>query len=315
MSRKKIFFIILIFIILTISMESLAGGPGFVLVYVIQEGDTLYDIARDYQISLKEILEKNNLDENGPFLRPGDEILLYTTGEEEQKAQDSPRQLNFSLDLGREENSRQNFRLDMDIQHAIRINKGQVLPEVDIPQSQLLKYHVKSGDTLYDLARAFNTTTGIIMVLNEMQNNIIRPGQELVLPVNNLSSREVVALTISEEERVLLAHIIHAEARGEPLIGQIAVGAVVINRLLSPLFPDSIREVIYQERQFSAVADGQMYLTPNRISYVAVAEVLKGVDPTNGALYYYNPETANYLYWFESALEKVVTIGAHVFAK
>ncbi|MFW6029526.1 MAG: cell wall hydrolase, partial [Halanaerobiales bacterium] len=149
---------------------------------------------------------------------------------------------------------------------------------------------------------------------NNMENSIIRRGQRIRLPINNLTQRQVLAMQVSNEDIELLARVIHGEARGEPFIGQVAVGAVVINRVLSSQFPNTFREVIYQNKQFSAVADGQINLSPTNTSYRAAREAINGSDPSMGSLYYYNPEFAKYQWWFETR-RRTVTIGAHVFTE
>ncbi|MCG1024870.1 cell wall hydrolase [Dehalobacter sp.] len=95
-----------------------------------------------------------------------------------------------------------------------------------------------------------------------------------------------------QEDVILLAKIIYAEARGESFEGQVAVGAVVLNRVESPKFPDTIREVIYQPGQFTAVLDRQIELTPGDEAYKAALAALEGQDPSNDAIFYYNPQTA-----------------------
>lgn len=118
----------------------------------------------------------------------------------------------------------------------------------------------------------------------------------------------------NSEDLELLARLIHGEARGEPYEGQVAVGAVVLNRVKSPGFPNTIREVIFQKNQFSAVSDGQFYLEPNETAYRAARDALSGRDPSLGALFFYNPKTAKTLYWL-STRETTVVIGNHIFAK
>lgn len=110
----------------------------------------------------------------------------------------------------------------------------------------------------------------------------------------------------------LLAKCIHAEARGEPYIGKVAVGAVILNRVASPDFPNSIYGVIYQPWAFTAVHDGQINLEPEAASYQAATDALNGWDPSYGSLYYYNPVTASSSWIFNR--QTVVTIGKHVFA-
>ena len=109
-----------------------------------------------------------------------------------------------------------------------------------------------------------------------------------------------------------LAKCIHAEARGEPYTGQVAVGAVILNRVASSKFPNSIYGVIYQPYAFTCVADGQINLEPNQTAYNAARDAMNGWDPTYGALYYYNPNTATSS-WIWSR-KVVVSIGKHNFA-
>jgi N-acetylmuramoyl-L-alanine amidase len=109
-----------------------------------------------------------------------------------------------------------------------------------------------------------------------------------------------------------LARTIYGEARGEPYEGKVAVAAVVLNRLESGLFGNSVREVIFQRGAFTAVSDGQYYLTPDSTSYQAARAALQGWDPTNGALYYWNPITATSKWIWSRPIIK--TIGRHVFA-
>ncbi len=116
-----------------------------------------------------------------------------------------------------------------------------------------------------------------------------------------------------ETDLELLAHLIHSESRGEPYIGQVAVGAVVLNRVNSSRFPNTVEEVIMAPGQFSVVDKGTFYLSPNETAFKAARDALSGVDPTGGALYFYNPRTARNLSWFLT-LRKTITIGNHVFA-
>lgn len=109
----------------------------------------------------------------------------------------------------------------------------------------------------------------------------------------------------------LLASIIHGEARGEPYEGQVAVGAVVLNRVASPNFPNSIAEVIYQPGAFDAVRDKQFYLEPNETALQAARDALNGWDPSNGALYYWNPATATSRWIWSVPI--TTSIGRHVF--
>ncbi len=116
----------------------------------------------------------------------------------------------------------------------------------------------------------------------------------------------------TNSDLTLLARCIYAEARGESYTGQVAVGAVVLNRVRSSQFPNTVAGVIYQKGAFTAVDDGQINLTPNQTAYNAAQDALNGWDPTYGCLYYYNPAVATSAWIFTR--ETVTTIGKHVFA-
>ena len=116
----------------------------------------------------------------------------------------------------------------------------------------------------------------------------------------------------TNSDTYLLARCIYGEARGESYTGQVAVGAVVLNRVKSSQFPNTIAGVIYQRHAFPAVSDGQINLTPDQTAINAAKDAMNGWDPTGGCLYYYNPATATSSWIFSR--ETVVTIGKHVFA-
>ena len=111
----------------------------------------------------------------------------------------------------------------------------------------------------------------------------------------------------------LLAHLIYGEARGEPYIGQVAVGAVVINRTRDGRFPHTIPGVIYEPGAFDAVYDGQINLDPDTNAYNAARDALNGWDPSGGAIYYFNPATATSSWIWTRTI--VAVIGKHYFAK
>ncbi|MBE7090078.1 MAG: spore cortex-lytic enzyme [Clostridiales bacterium] len=119
--------------------------------------------------------------------------------------------------------------------------------------------------------------------------------------------------TYSDADVYLLARLIYGEARGESYVGQVAVGAVVMNRIKSASFPNTMSGVIYQKYAFTAVADGQINLTPNETAKKAARDAMNGWDPSYGAIYYYNPAVATSAWIFTR--KTTVTIGNHVFAK
>ena len=115
----------------------------------------------------------------------------------------------------------------------------------------------------------------------------------------------------SQGEIDLLARTISAEARGEPYEGQVAVGAVILNRVEHPSFPNTIAGVVYQSGAFSCMDDGQFNQPISDTSRKAAVDAVNGWDPSGGAIYYYNPVTATSK-WIRSR-PIIVTIGAHVF--
>ena len=117
----------------------------------------------------------------------------------------------------------------------------------------------------------------------------------------------------SSNDYNLLARIISAESRGEPYLGQVAVGAVILNRVEHPSFPDTISGVIYQNGAFSCLKDGQFYEPVSSSAYTAARDALNGLDPSGGAIYYYNPKTATSS-WIRSR-PVITTIGNHVFCR
>ena len=111
----------------------------------------------------------------------------------------------------------------------------------------------------------------------------------------------------------LLSRLVYGEARGEPYAGQVAVAAVVLNRVKSSSFPNTISGVIYQSGAFDVVSDGQINLTPNSTAKKAAQDALNGWDPTYGAIYYFNPNTATNKWIWSRPM--TVTIGNHRFCK
>ncbi|MHA7963093.1 spore cortex-lytic enzyme [Paenibacillus sp. CAU 1782] len=118
-------------------------------------------------------------------------------------------------------------------------------------------------------------------------------------------------LGLTENDIQIMANAVYGEARGEPYEGQVAVAAVILNRVKDENFPNTVYGVIFQPRAFTAVDDGQIYLTPNASARKAVEDAIGGNDPTQGCLYYFNPETATSKWIWTRPQFK--TIGKHIF--
>ncbi len=118
---------------------------------------------------------------------------------------------------------------------------------------------------------------------------------------------------VSDNDLKIMANAVYGESRGEPFEGQVAVAAVILNRVKSPTFPDTPSAVIFEPRAFTAVADGQIWLTPNESAMKAVKNALNGWDPTGGCTYYFNPDTATSGWiWTRPQVKK---IGKHIFCR
>ncbi len=127
------------------------------------------------------------------------------------------------------------------------------------------------------------------------------------------SSEASSSSSSTSNDAYLLARLVYGEARGEPYKGQVAVAAVVLNRVESSSFPNSIAGVIYQSGAFSVVADGQINLSPDETAIKAAKDAMNGWDPTNGCLYYYNPQKTSNKWMLSRPV--ALTIGEHVFCQ
>lgn len=130
---------------------------------------------------------------------------------------------------------------------------------------------------------------------------------------NNQTNVTAGSQAASSNDITLLARAVYGEARGEPYAGQVAVAAVILNRVDDSRFPNTISGVIFQPGAFTAVDDGQIWLTPNETAYRAARDALNGWDPSGNALYYFNPHTATSSWIWTRP--QVVQIGKHIFAR
>ncbi|MBD8067413.1 cell wall hydrolase [Bacillus sp. PS06] len=168
-------------------------------------------------------------------------------------------------------------------------------------------YTVKSGDTLWKIATANSVSVNSLKQVNKQTSNIIYPGQKLMIPQS---------LTAAEKD--LLARIVHAEAKGEPYAGKVAVATVVLNRVDSSLFPNTVSGVINERTPnggyaFSPVANGTIKEAADASAKRAVDEAIAFRGQGRGSLYFYNPAKSSNT-WILSR-EVTTTIGNHKFAK
>lgn len=174
-------------------------------------------------------------------------------------------------------------------------------------------YYVQKGDTLYSIANKYGTTVANLRRYNNFWRDVVYPGQKLKVPVAQSRTVTTASRGASRSDLELLARAVYAEARGESYEGQVAIAAVILNRLKNPNFPKSIAGIIYEPGAFTAVDDGQINMYPDATAFKAAQDAINGWDPTYGALYYWNPATATSQWVWSRPI--TTRIGNHVFAK
>ncbi|MFW6257136.1 MAG: spore cortex-lytic enzyme [Bacillota bacterium] len=164
------------------------------------------------------------------------------------------------------------------------------------------------GERTWRAVRSFQSRNGLRV------DGVVGPETWAALGYNYSASasRNTTTAVNRGDELNQLARIIHAEARGEPYEGKVAVGAVMLNRVKDPAFPNTLSGVIYQPLAFESVANGQYMLAPNESSIRAARQALNGWDPTYGSVFFWNPgKKVNPWIWSRNTVR---TIGNHIFA-
>lgn len=194
---------------------------------------------------------------------------------------------------------------------AAVLSMGSRGERVALIQQRLKEWGYYSGD----VDGIFGRGTHNAVVRFQRQNGLSMDGQvgKRTAAAMGLSLTGTISAALyRESELSLLARLVSGEARGEPYIGQVAVAAVVLNRVHSDGFPDTVSGVIFQPGAFDAVWDGQFDMTPTDSSVRAARDALNGWDPTGGCTYYYNPSTATNEWIWSRQVQ--LTIGQHAFA-
>ncbi len=163
------------------------------------------------------------------------------------------------------------------------------------------------GSQTQEAVRYFQRKNGLTV------DGIAGPATLKAMGIYSSSSGSSSSSTSNSSNVNLLARLIYGEARGEPYTGQVAVGAVVMNRVKNSSFPNTVSGVIYQSGAFDAVRDGQINLTPDSTAKKAAQDAINGWDPSYGAIYYFNPSTATNKWIWSRPM--TVTIGRHRFCK
>jgi N-acetylmuramoyl-L-alanine amidase len=301
--------------------------------YKVGSGDTLYSMASRFGTSVSAIKQANRL--TSDRLSIGQTLLIPTSTTSNQNS--SLAQTNstsyqvisgdtlysIAVRYGTTVNAiKQTNKLTSDI-----LSIGQILTvpsRANPPVTNPTSYQVIAGDTLYSIAKRFGTTVQAIKQASHLTSVTLSLGQRLTIPSGTTKTPTTEPVQtmeqstgVSMEDLQWLAKMIHSEGRGESIEGQVAVGAVIMNRVKSPLFPNNIKDVLFEVSngyyQFTPAETGVLHsATPNSQNMDAAIRAAKGEDPTNGALFFYNPNKTNSLYLRSRTVS--TTIGNHVFA-
>lgn len=200
-----------------------------------------------------------------------------------------------------------------DVAQAAVLKQGSRGDSVKSVQQKLIRWGYLKGSA----DGIFGAKTKAAVIAFQKKNGLTADGiigtrtaQALGISLSGATSSSSSS-SASSTDLNLLARVVYGEARGEPYTGQVAVAAVVLNRVRSSSFPNSVAGVVYQSGAFDCVSDGQINLTPNQSAYNAAKDALNGWDPTYGCLFYYNPRTATSK-WMLSRTVKL-SIGNHAF--
>ncbi|HQD39675.1 MAG: LysM peptidoglycan-binding domain-containing protein [Firmicutes bacterium] len=305
-------------------------APGF-WNYTVRPGDTIYLLAQRFGVPASEIQLANN---SWSAIYPG-QIIVIPPGRTAPQNPAPPaaggqvytvrygdslflisQRFGVSIADLRAANNIWDDNL-MVGQQLVIPNGGTSTPQPPAGGSQV--YTVKYGDSLYLISQRFGVSIAELRAANNIWDDNLMVGQQLVIPKagsNPKPQPPTGPISLRDDEIDLLARLVTAEAVGEPYEGQVAVAATILNRLRSPNYPNTIRDIIYQVvdgryYQFSPVLDGRINAPAAASAYKAVQDALSGWDPSNGAIGFYNPrKTTNK--WVASQPVTVV-IANHVF--
>ncbi|KUO70952.1 MAG: hypothetical protein APF81_14685 [Desulfosporosinus sp. BRH_c37] len=259
---------------------------------VVQRGETLWELARNHHTRVDEIVKLNKV-KDPDHIGEGESLWIPNKVVEEKTEKTEKTENGKIKDI---------IKLDNTFNPLWWVNALRKR----VVQSTILTYEIFVNQETPDPPVIKTLPNDIDDVQKQTELKTATIGAE-----KQILSRSLGRL-VSKEDVELLTRVIHGEARGENFEGQVAVGAVVLNRLKDPRFPKTIRAVVYQSGAFTAVDDKQIHLDPNDQSYKAAEAALSGLDPSNGALFYFNPLLATD-HWIKNR-PVIKRIGNHTFS-
>jgi LysM repeat protein len=262
-----------------------SASAAFAATYTVQPGDSLFKIAQRFGTTPQVLQAANGLG-NRTLILPGQRLTIPGAGTYTVRAGDSL----FKIAT----------RYGISYQHLMRVNG---LTRTEIRPGQVLiipgsgqTYVVRAGDSLFKIAQRYGISYRDLMRANGLTQTEVRPGQVLTIPAG-LSGAAPSRWAVSSRDLDLLARLITAEADCQPFLVKVAVGAVVLNRVRSPLFPNSIAGVVYEvvngRYQFEPVLNGWINRPASLESIRAAQAALAGEDPSWGALFFFEPWVTN----------------------
>jgi N-acetylmuramoyl-L-alanine amidase len=279
---------------------------------VVQRGETLWALAQTHHTTVDEIVKLNKLKSPGD-IRKGESLLIPNKVVEEKpkKNEDTIVSDSSVVRIPEKETAVNMVNPSWWINVLRRgiIQVGSISPRSSnkqLQESKIPTYEIFVKQASPD-PQIINTLPDDIDIIQK--STVLKTAS--IGGESQILSRGLGRL-VSKEDVELLTRVIHGEARGENFEGQVAVGAVVLNRLKDPRFPKTIRAVVYQSGAFTAVDDKQIHLDPNDQSYKAAEAALSGLDPSNGALFYFNPRLATDR-WIKGR-PVIKQIGNHTFS-
>ncbi|WP_207707723.1 cell wall hydrolase [Alkaliphilus serpentinus] len=285
----------IIYAIVTVFLVSLSS-------YALMVGTTIH--SQNYEDTLKEDL----------IIEEKDHSQGSNSSDNNEDREVDVKEPNTYPPFTQEEDKKDELVEESKDEKVIEPEKKEIKPEnKELEPITGSEYTVKANDTLYFIAIRSGLSIETLKQYNSLYNDSIKVGQVLALTDQRQPSR---GGNRDSEDLYWLSRIIHAEAQGEPYIGKVAVGNVVLNRVKSSIFPNTIKGVVFDKQhgytQFSPVIDGTIYNNPSQESIEAAKAALKGERPVGDALYFLNP-TKSTNFWILENRKYSMTIGDHDF--